>query len=54
MEQKDEHKALLQAKDPWYLKDIVNLIKTQFSVEYAERQVKIILKSFKINHAKPY
>ncbi|HIH60111.1 MAG: helix-turn-helix domain-containing protein [Candidatus Thermoplasmatota archaeon] len=54
MEQKDELKALLQAKDLWYLKDIVDLITTKFSVEYSERQIRRILKSFKMTHTKPY
>ncbi|EQD75649.1 ISA1083-3 transposase, partial [mine drainage metagenome] len=53
-EQKDELKVLLEEKDLWYLKDIVELIKTKFSVEYSERQVRRILKSFKMKHAKPY
>jgi putative transposase len=54
MERKDELKVLLKAKDLWYLKDIVDLIKTQFRTEYSERQVRRILKGFKMNHAKPY
>ena len=53
-EQKDELKVLLEAKDLWYLRDIVYLIKTKFSVEYSERQVRRILKGFGMNHAKPY
>ncbi len=53
-DQKEELKSLLEAKDLWYLGDIVDLIKTKFNVEYSERQVRRILKSFKMNHAKPY
>ena len=45
---------MLKAKDLWYLGDIVDLIRTKFNVEYSERQVRRILKSFKMNHAKPY
>lgn len=53
-EQKKELKMLLEAKDLWYLNDIVDLIKTRFNVEYSERQVRRILKSFNMKHAKPY
>ena len=53
-DQKEELKSLLKAKDLWYLGDIVDLIRTKFNVEYSERQVRRILKSFKMNHAKPY
>ena len=49
-----ELKALLEAKDLWYLNDIVELIKTKFGVEYSERQIRRILKSFKMKHVKPY
>ncbi len=53
-DQRKELKALLEAKDLWYLNDIAGLIKTRFSVEYSERQVRRILKGFKMKHAKPY
>ena len=53
-DQKKDLKALLEVKDLWYLNDIVELIKTKFGVEYSERQVRRILKGFKMKHAKPY
>ncbi|MHB8372794.1 MAG: helix-turn-helix domain-containing protein [Thermoplasmataceae archaeon] len=53
-EQKNELKILLEGKDLWHLGNIVDLIKTKFNVEYSERQVRRILKIFKMNHAKPY
>ncbi|MCL5782394.1 MAG: transposase [Candidatus Thermoplasmatota archaeon] len=53
-EQKNDLMALLKAKDLWYLGDIKDLIKSEFNTEYSERQVRRILKSFKMNHAKPY
>jgi putative transposase len=53
-EQKKELKALLEAKDLWYLGDVIDLIRTEFDVEYSERQVRRILKGFKMKHAKPY
>ena len=53
-DQKKELKALLEAKDLWYLNDIVALIKSRFGIEYSERQVRRILKGFRMKHAKPY
>ena len=53
-DQKTKLKTLLEAKDLWYLGDIMVLIKSQFSIDYSERQVRRILKSFKMKHAKPY
>ena len=53
-EQKNDLMALLKAKDLWYLGDIEDLIKSRFGIEYSERQVRRILKSFKMKHAKPY
>ncbi len=53
-EQKKELKAILESKDLWYLRDVVDLIRTRFGVEYSERQVRRILKGFNMKHAKPY
>ena len=53
-DQKKELKGLLEAKDLWYLNDIIDLIKTKFETIYSERQVRRILKSFNMRHAKPY
>ena len=36
-DQKKELKASLEAKDLWYLNDIVALIKSRFGIEYSER-----------------
>ncbi len=52
--QRKELKDTLEAKDLWYLGEIMDLIKTRFGVEYSERQVRRILKSFRMKHAKPY
>ena len=54
VDQKIELVKLLEAKDLWYLGGIVKLIKSGFGVEYSERQVRRILKGFKMKHAKPY
>ncbi|MCW6169326.1 MAG: helix-turn-helix domain-containing protein [Thermoplasmatales archaeon] len=53
-DQKKEMKESLEAKNLWYLNGIVVLIKTRFGVEYSERQVRRILKGFRMKHAKPY
>lgn len=53
-EQKSDLMALLKAKDLRYLGDIMDLIKSRFGIEYPERQVRRILKSFKMKHAKSY
>lgn len=52
--QKKDLKATLEAKDLWHLGEIIELIKSRFGVGYSERQVRRILKSFKMKHAKPY
>ena len=54
VDQKIELVKLLEAKDLWYLGDVVDLIRTEFGVEYSGRQVRRILKGFKMKHAKPY
>ena len=53
-EQKKELMSVLETKDLWYLGDVVRLIMSRFDVEYSERQVRRILKGFKMKHAKPY
>ncbi len=53
-EQRNELRALLGAKDLWFLGDVVDLIMTRFSVEYSERQMRRILKGFGMELAKPY
>ena len=36
-------KKFLEAKEMWYLNDIAELIKTEFSIEYSEKQLRRIL-----------
>ena len=54
VDKKNELRTLLEAKDLWYLGDIVKFIKSRFGLEYSERQVRRILKAFKMKHTKPY
>lgn len=51
---KKEQNVSLEARDLWYLNDIVGLIKARFCAKYLEAQVLWTLKVFKIKHAKPY
>lgn len=53
-EQRKELESALGEKELWYLENITELIRTRFGIEYSERQVRRILKSFGMKHAKPY
>lgn len=44
----------LDMRDDWSLREVRELISEEFGVEYSERQVRSILKGFKMRHAKPY
>ena len=52
--QKDDLVEMLKKKDNWTLPEVRLLIKEKFGVEYSENQVRRILKSFGMKHAKPY
>ena len=52
-EQKKELRTLLEAKDLWHIGDVVDLISAKFDMEYSERQVRRILKGFKMKHTNP-
>jgi len=45
---------MLKKKDNWTLLEVRLLIKEKFGVEYSENQMRRILKSFGMKHAKPY
>ncbi len=47
-------KLLLGEKDLWIIKEIDTLIREKFYIPYSERQIRRILKGFKMRHAKPY
>ncbi len=53
-EQKEELKAILKERDDWTTKEVKELIKDKFGVEYSIRHVGRILKSFGMKYAKPY
>jgi putative transposase len=53
-EQKEKLKVLLKRKDNWTTKEVQELISKKFSVKYTLKQIRIILKNFGMNYAKPY
>ena len=52
--EREELKQILGEKDAWTLRDVRELIKEKFNVEYSDMQVWRILKSWNMYHAKPY
>ncbi|WP_086975715.1 IS630 family transposase [Archaeoglobus fulgidus] len=53
-EQKEELKSILKERDNWTTKEVRELIKENFGVEYSLRHVSRLLKSFGMKYAKPY
>ena len=52
--EREELKRMLGEKDAWTLREVRELIKEKFNVEYSEMQVWRILTSWNLHHAKPY
>jgi putative transposase len=53
-QQKKTLKEYLKERDDWTTKEIMELILEEFGVEYTLKQVRVILKGFKMNFSKPY
>ena len=53
-EQKDKLKSMLENKENWTTKEVQELISKRFGVDYTLKQIRIILKKFGMNYAKPY
>lgn len=53
-EQKEELKYILRSRDDWTTREVRELIKEEFGVEYSMRHVSRLLKSFGMKYAKPY
>mgnify|MGYP000008677480 CR=1 FL=1 len=53
-EQKDELKSILKNRDDWTTKEVRELIKERFGIEYSLRHVSRILKSLGMKYGKPY
>jgi putative transposase len=52
--QKKVLRAFLKEKDDWTTGDVKDLILEEFGVEYTLKQVRVILKGFKMKFSKPY
>ena len=53
-EQIEELKTLLENKDYWTTREVLELIKEKYDVEYSQKQIGVILHNFKMYHSKPY
>lgn len=51
--QKEELRKTLEDGDNWTTKEVRILISKKFGVDYSEKQIRIILKGFGMNYAKP-
>lgn len=52
--EREELKRMLAEKDAWTLREVRELIKARFNVEYSEMQIWRMLTSWNMHHAKPY
>ncbi len=52
-EDKKELKDMLREKDSWTTREIQDLVKREFKVEYSSWQIRRIIKSFGMKYAKP-
>jgi transposase len=53
-EQIKELRNLLENKDYWTTREVWELIKEKYGVEYSQKQVGVILRNFNMYHSKPY
>ena len=53
-EQIKELKTLLENKDYWTTREVLELIKEKYGVKYSQKQIGVILHSFNMYHSKPY
>lgn len=53
-EQIKEVKTLLENKDYWTTREVLELIKEKYGIEYSQKQIGVILHSFNMYHSKPY
>ncbi len=49
-----ELRTLLENKDYWTTREVLELIKEKYGVEYSQKQTGVILHSFNMHHSKPY
>jgi transposase len=53
-EQIKELRTLLENKDYWTTREVLELIKEKYGVEYSQKQIGVILHNFNMYHSKPY
>jgi transposase len=53
-EQIKELRTLLENKDYWTTREVLELIREKYCVEYSQKQIGVILHSFDMYHSKPY
>src|SRR5664280_305575 len=53
-EEKIELKEILAKRDDWSTKEIKQLIKDEFAIEFSEKHVRTILRSIGLKFARPY
>lgn len=53
-EQIKELRALLENKVYWTTREVMELIKEKYGIEYSQKQIGVILHSFNMYHSKPY
>jgi putative transposase len=53
-EEKIELKEILAKRDDWTTKEIKQLIKDEFAIEFSEKHVRTILRSIGLKFARPY
>ena len=52
--ERNDLKRMIAEKDAWTLREVRELVKQKFDVEYSEMQVWRMLTSWNMYHAKPY
>ncbi len=45
---------MLERKDYWTTREVLELVKEKYDVEYSQKQIGVILRSFSMHHSKPY
>lgn len=53
-EQMIELESLLKKRDYWTTREVLELIKEKYGIEYSLKRIGIILKNFGMDHSKPY
>ncbi|CAD7767098.1 MAG: Homeodomain-like domain protein [Candidatus Argoarchaeum ethanivorans] len=54
IQQKEQLKRILKKQNNWTTEEVRELVLREFKVRYTQKQIRVILKSFKMHHAKPF